>query len=174
MSWPLPVRGPAYTRADPKTMAALAPVSSATACAQLHKDGITRTFIEGPRPLATGQRIVGSSVTLQFMPQREDIASGVAQEHVERTTALWAVLETVQPGDVLVVQAYGSAYTGCLGDMLVRYFKRRGGAGIIVDGRIRDAPRVRKLGVPIWCPDATPPTSPGMPATMRSGRCSAA
>jgi regulator of RNase E activity RraA len=156
MNWPLPVRGPAYHRADPATMAALAPVSSATACAQLHKDGITRTFIEGPKPLTQGQRIVGSSVTLQFMPQREDIASGVAQEYVERTTALWAVLETVQAGDVLVVQAYGSAYTGCLGDMLVRYFKRRGGAGIIVDGRIRDAPRVRQLGVPIWCTGVTP------------------
>jgi regulator of RNase E activity RraA len=154
--WPLPVRGPAFDRADPAIMSALAPVSSATACAQLHKDGITRTFVQGPRPLSPGQRIVGSSVTLQFMPQREDIASGVAQEYVERTTALWAVLETVQPGDVLVVQAYGSAYTGCLGDMLVRYFKRRGGAGIIVDGRIRDAPRVRKLGVPIWCTGTTP------------------
>jgi regulator of RNase E activity RraA len=156
MSWPLPVRGPAYRRADPKIMAALKAVSSATACAQLHKDGITRTFIEGPKPLSTGQSVVGSSVTLQFMPQREDIASGVAQEYVERTTALWAVLETVQPGDVLVVQAYGSAYTGCLGDMLVRYFKRRGGAGIVVDGCIRDAPRVRKLGVPIWCTGSTP------------------
>jgi regulator of RNase E activity RraA len=154
--WPLPVRGPAYDRADPDVVKALAPVSSATACAQLHQDGITRTFIQGPVPLQAGQRIVGSSVTLQFMPQREDVASGVSQEYVERTTALWAVLETVQPGDVLVVQAYGSAYTGCLGDMLVRYFKRRGGAGIIVDGRIRDAPRVRKLGVPIWCTGTTP------------------
>ncbi|GGK93777.1 demethylmenaquinone methyltransferase [Sphaerisporangium melleum] len=154
--WPLPVRGPAYRRADRDLIDAMAPISSATACAHLHKMGITRTFVEGPRPLSTGQRVVGSSVTLQFMPQREDVASGVAQEYVERTTALWAVLETIQPGDVLVVQAYGSAYTGCLGDMLVRYFKRRGGAGIIVDGRIRDAPRVRRLGVPIWCTGTTP------------------
>lgn len=90
------------------------------------------------------------------MPQREDVASGLAQEYVERHTALWAVLESVRPGDVLVVQAYGSAFTGCLGDMLVRYFKRRGGAGIVVDGRIRDAPRVRELGVPIWCTGYTP------------------
>jgi regulator of RNase E activity RraA len=154
--WPLPVRGPDFERSDPALAEAMAPISSATACAQLHKLGITRTFIEGPRTLLPGSRIVGSSVTLQFMPQREDIASGVAQEYVERTTALWAVLETIQPGDVLVIQAYGSAYTGCLGDMLVRYFKRRGGAGIVVDGRIRDAPRVRELGVPIWCTGTTP------------------
>lgn len=95
-------------------------------------------------------------MTLQFMPQREDIASGLAQEAVERQTALWAVLEAVQPGDVLVIQAYGSAFSGCVGDMLVRYFKRKGGAGIVVDGRIRDAPRVRELGVPIWCTGTTP------------------
>jgi regulator of RNase E activity RraA len=154
--WPLPVRGPAYERTPAAAVEAMAPVSTATACAHLHQLGITRTFVEGPRPIAPGQRVVGSSVTLQFMPQREDIASGVAQEYVERTTALWAVLESIQPGDVLVVQAYGSAYTGCLGDMLVRYFQRRGGAGIVVDGRVRDLPRVSRLGVPIWCTGATP------------------
>ncbi|MFD0629252.1 ribonuclease activity regulator RraA [Streptomyces sanglieri] len=131
-------------------------VSSATACAKLHGLGIRRTWMEGPQPLTTGQKIAGSALTLQFMPQREDIASGLAQEAVERQTALWAVLEAVQPGDVLVIQAYGSTFSGCVGDMLVRYFKRKGGAGIVVDGRIRDAPRVRELGVPIWCTGTTP------------------
>lgn len=154
--WPLPVRGPAYDRAEESLVAAMAPVSAATACAYLHQMGITRSFVAGPRPLVPDSRAVGPAVTLQFMPQREDVASGVSQEYVERTTALWAVLETIQPGDVLVVQAYGSSYTGCLGDMLVRYFKRRGGAGIVVDGRIRDAGRVRELGVPVWCTGTTP------------------
>ncbi|WP_329371412.1 ribonuclease activity regulator RraA [Streptomyces sp. NBC_00669] len=154
--FPLPVRGDAYQRADAATVAQMGQVSSATACAKLHALGIRRTWMEGPRPLDAGQRITGSALTLQFMPQREDIASGLAQEAVERQTALWAVLEEVQPGDVLVIQAYGSAFSGCLGDMLVRYFKRKGGAGIVVDGRIRDAPRVRELGVPIWCTGTTP------------------
>jgi regulator of RNase E activity RraA len=40
--------------------------------------------------------------------------------------------------------------------MLVRYFKSKGGAGIVVDGRIRDAARVRQLGVPVWCTGVTP------------------
>src|SRR5262249_10830425 len=115
-----------------------------------------RTFIAGPRPLLPGRKVAGRVLTLQFMPQREDVASGLGQEYIERHTALWAVLETVQPGDILVVQAYGSTYTGCFGDMLVRYFKRKGGAGIVVDGCIRDAPRVLKLGVPIWSTGVTP------------------
>ncbi|ROQ78131.1 ribonuclease activity regulator RraA [Streptomyces sp. NBC_01260] len=154
--FPLPVRGDAYQRADAELVGQMGQVSSATACAKLHGMGIRRTWMEGPQPLSTGQKIAGSALTLQFMPQREDIASGLAQEAVERQTALWAVLEAVQPGDVLVIQAYGSAFSGCVGDMLVRYFKRKGGAGIVVDGRIRDAPRIRELGVPIWCTGTTP------------------
>lgn len=154
--WPLPVRGGPFVRADADIVRRMEIVGAATACAKLNGMGISRTFIEGPQPLEAGQRVVGSALTLQFMPQREDVASGMSQEYIERQTALWAVLETVQPGDILVIQAYGSAYTGCLGDMLVRYFKRRGGAGIVVDGRIRDAARVRAIGVPIWCTGTTP------------------
>lgn len=154
--WDLPVRGDAFDRADPDLLRRMDIISAATACAKLKGMGISRTFVEGPTPLSGGQRIVGSALTLQFMPQREDIASGVSQEYIERNTALWAALESVQPGDILMVQAYGSAFTGCLGDMLVRYFKKRGGAGIVVDGRIRDAARVRELGVPIWCAGTTP------------------
>jgi regulator of RNase E activity RraA len=154
--WPLPVRGEPYERPAAETIEQLRGVSAATACAKLHGLGIRRTWIEGPTPLTPGHQVVGSALTLQFLPQREDVASGQSQEYVERSTALWAVLETVQPGDVLVVQAWGSQFTGCFGDMLVRYFKRKGGAGIVVDGRIRDAPRVRELGVPIWCTGTTP------------------
>jgi regulator of RNase E activity RraA len=60
------------------------------------------------------------------------------------------VFEVVGRGDVLVVQAFGDPYTGCMGDMLVTNFKGRGGAGIVVDGCIRDWPRVQMLGVPVW------------------------
>lgn len=152
----LPVRGAAFERADTETLAALDRVSSATACAKLHGLGIRRSFVEGPRPLAAGQRVVGSAITLQFMPQREDLASGLGQEYVERHTALWEVMETVQPGDVLVIQAYGSRFSGCVGDILARYFKRKGGVGIVVDGRIRDSGRIRELGLPVWSTGVTP------------------
>lgn len=155
-SFSLPVRGGDFERATAETIERLQQVSSATACAKLHGLGITRSFVEGPRPLAPGQRVVGSALTLQFMPQREDFASGLGQEYVERHTALWAAMESVQPGDVLVIQAYGSRFSGCIGDILARYFKRKGGAGIIVDGRIRDAGRIRELGIPVWSTGVTP------------------
>lgn len=153
----LPLRGDAFERAPEEYVESMRNVSAATTSAQLRNMGIRRSWINGPTPLTLDQgSVVGSALTLQLMPQREDIASGNSQENAERTSALWAVLETVKPGDILVIQAFGSSYTGCIGDMLTRYFKKQGGAGIVVDGRIRDSHRVKALGVPIWCTGVTP------------------
>src|SRR5919109_4826270 len=152
----LPIAGPSFERPDPALIRQLHAVSSATAAATMHKMGVRQTFIQGPLPRQAGAKVVGPAVTLQFMPQRDDVATGVAQEHVEKFSALWAVFETVQPGDVLAVQAFGDPYTGCMGDMLITYFKGRGGAGIVVDGCIRDWPRVQPIGVPLWTRGFTP------------------
>lgn len=66
------------------------------------------------------------------------------------------MFESVQPGDILAVQVFGDLYTGCMGEMLITYFKRRGGVGIVVDGCIRDWPRVQEIGVPVWTRGFTP------------------
>ncbi|MBA3871628.1 MAG: ribonuclease activity regulator RraA [Anaerolineae bacterium] len=152
----LPQKGSEYQRPDPILIQQLQGVSSATASAMLHKMGIRQTFIEGPKSAFPGAKIVGSAVTLQFMPQREDVASGIAQEYSEKYSALWAVLETIQPNDVLTIQAFGDPYTGCLGEMLITYFKSRGGVGIVADGFIRDWPHVRDIQLPLWVRGFTP------------------
>jgi regulator of RNase E activity RraA len=54
------------------------------------------------------------------------------------------------------VQAFGDPYTGCLGEMLITYFKGRGGIGLVVDGMIRDWPHVREIGLPLWTRGFTP------------------
>jgi regulator of RNase E activity RraA len=152
----LPITGPAYERPDPELVRKLYEVGSATASATLHHMGIRHTFIEGPVARMRGAKVVGPAVTLQFMPQREDIASGVGQEGAEQRSALWHVFDSIQAGDVLVIQAYGDPYTGCLGEMLISYFKGLGGAGIVVDGFIRDWTRVKDMGLPVWTRGATP------------------
>src|SRR5262245_24216708 len=156
ISQELPIGGPPVARPDPELIRQLYGVGSATASALMHKMGVRQTFVQGPLPRQPGAKVVGPVVTLQFMPQREDVASGMAQEHVEKVSALWAVFDTVQPGDVLAVQAFGDPYTGCMGEMLITYFKGRGGIGIVVDGCIRDWPRVREIGVPLWTRGFTP------------------
>jgi regulator of RNase E activity RraA len=152
----LPISGPPFERPEPALIERLHAVSSATASATLHKMGVRQTFIEGPLPRTPGKKIVGPAVTLQFMPQREDIMSGLGQEHTEKVSALWAVFESVQKGDILVVQAWGDMHTGCMGEMLITYFQGRGGAGIVVDGCIRDWPHVQEIGVPLWTRGFTP------------------
>ncbi|HMN30665.1 MAG TPA: hypothetical protein PKE45_21110, partial [Caldilineaceae bacterium] len=152
----LPIQGADFPRPDPALIDALREVSSATASAMLHKMSIRQTFVHGPLPRMPGAKIVGPAVTLQFMPQREDISSGAGQEKTEKRTALWAVFEEVRKGDVLVIQAWGDPYTGCMGEMLTTYFKGRGGVGVVVDGCIRDWPNIQPIGVPFWTVGFTP------------------
>ncbi len=152
----LPIEGAPFARPDTALIAGLHAVSSATASAELHRLGIRQTYIGGPLPRTPGAKIVGPVVTLQFMPQREDVASGQAQEGVEKRSALWAVFESVQPGDVLAIQAYADPYTGCVGEMLTTYFKGRGGIGMVVDGCVRDWPKIQEIGLPMWTVGFTP------------------
>lgn len=154
----LPIHGESPTRPPASVIEGLRRVSSATASADLHRMGIRQTFIQGPRPLHgdVTRKIVGPAVTLQFMPQREDVASGLNAEHVERRTALWSVFEEIQPGDVLVVQAFGDLHTGCMGEMLASYLFGRGGIGAVVDGCVRDWPKISEIGIPMWARSPTP------------------
>jgi regulator of RNase E activity RraA len=153
----LPLHGPKPDPIPAELVERLANVSSATASAKLHLIGIRHAFIDGPQLLNEGEHhLVGRAITLQFMPQREDVASGLGQENAEKRSALWAVLDEIEPGDVLVVQAFGDLTTGCLGEMLLTYLKSRGGLAAVVDGCIRDWPKVRKIGLPVWARGVTP------------------
>jgi regulator of RNase E activity RraA len=92
------------------------------------------------------------------MPLREDVYSdaGVTQEYVERSTALWAALDHIEPGDVLVVQAYGSSKSGVVGEMLGKHLLNRGGLGVVVDGGVRDSAKLVEIGLPVWSNGPTP------------------
>lgn len=156
--WSLPVKGPAIPPLDPDLIAGFSNVGAATASAKLHQMGITKTFIQGPRTNMPGRRAVGRAVTLQFMPMREDIYTdaGVTQEYVERATALWAVMDSIEPGDFLVVQAYGTLRSGVVGEMLAHHLHNRGGVGLVADAGIRDSARLSKIDLPIWSLGSTP------------------
>jgi len=152
----LPISGKTFERANKALIDQLEGVSSATASAMLSRMGIKQTFIEGPTSTRPGEKIVGNVITLQFMPQREDVADGAAQEYSEKFSALWAVFDHVQAGDVLAIQAFGDPYTGCLGEMLITYFQAQGGVGIVVDGYVRDAPKLKNIDLPLWVRGFTP------------------
>ncbi|MDQ0474595.1 4-carboxy-4-hydroxy-2-oxoadipate aldolase/oxaloacetate decarboxylase [Labrys wisconsinensis] len=53
------------------------------------------------------------------------------------------------PGDVLVVAGAGQA-CGYLGDILAEAALCRGIAGVVVDGSVRDATELTRMGFPVW------------------------
>ena len=117
---------------------------------------ILRHAMLGPVTLVPGLKAVGTAVTLRFLPKREDIIRGFAEEETEKRSALWASIMAIQDGDVLVIDARGNMQTGCLGEMLMTGVKARGGKGVVVDGCLRDLPTGKTLGLPLFARGATP------------------
>ncbi|MBH65993.1 MAG: ribonuclease activity regulator RraA [Chloroflexi bacterium] len=129
-------------------------VSSATAAGDLNKLGVSNCFIPGPTPYTPGTKVVGPAVTLQFMPKRDDVyADG---EYTDPEVQLHRhALYLTQEGDVVVVDARGSMTSGVFGNMMLTYFKGAGGAGVVIDGCIRDYPE-RPEGLGLWLKGVTP------------------
>jgi regulator of RNase E activity RraA len=66
------------------------------------------------------------------------------------------VLYHTQPGDVVVVDARANMASGVFGEMMLTYFMGRGGAGVVIDGCVRDFGSVKELGIGLWLRGATP------------------
>jgi RraA family protein len=65
-------------------------------------------------------------------------------------------LDVARPGDIVVVDAAGSAMNAVLGDLVSTKAKHRQIAGFIVDGLIRDLPAIIPLDFPIFARGTTP------------------
>ncbi len=136
-------------------IAGLANIGSATASGELNRLGVRDAQIRGPLPFTAGKVVVGPALTLQFMPKREDMYN--VEEYADPEKQLHRhVLYHTQPGDVVVVDARGDMGSGVFGEMMLTYFAGRGGAGVVIDGCIRDYPRAKDLGVGLWLKGVTP------------------
>lgn len=61
-----------------------------------------------------------------------------------------AVMERVQPGEVLVITMPEPAPVALVGELLAVQAKVRGAAGVLVDASVRDLEELRELGLPVW------------------------
>jgi regulator of RNase E activity RraA len=140
----------------PKHLAeGLAAIGSATASAELSRLGIRDSHICGPVPFTPGKCVAGPALTLQFMAIREDLYG--ADEYADPEKQLHRhVLYHAQPGDIVVVDARADMRSGVFGEMMLTYFMGRGGAGVVIDGCIRDLPEAKKLDLGLWLRGATP------------------
>ncbi|HEY1781501.1 MAG TPA: ribonuclease activity regulator RraA [Roseiarcus sp.] len=134
----------------------LAKIGTATLSSELSRQlGIRDTHIRGPRPLVKGRTIAGPALTLQCMPKREDLYNESEYEDPE-TQLHRHVLYPTQPGDVVVVDARGDLASGIFGEMMLTFFAGRGGAGVVIDGCIRDSAEAAKLDIGVWVKGVTP------------------
>jgi 4-hydroxy-4-methyl-2-oxoglutarate aldolase len=61
-----------------------------------------------------------------------------------------AVMDRVQPGEVLVLTMPDPEPVALIGELLVTQAKGRGVAALLVDAAVRDVTELRELGVPVW------------------------
>jgi len=143
------------TRPPREWVDAIREIGAATVASTLFKMGIRNPFICGPTARTPGCAVAGPALTLQFMPKREDVYG--EDEYAEPEKQLHRhVLYHTQPGDIVVVDARGDLRSGVFGDMMLTYFKGKGGIGVVIDGCIRDYPNVKRLDLGLWVSGLTP------------------
>ncbi|KUL35262.1 4-carboxy-4-hydroxy-2-oxoadipate aldolase/oxaloacetate decarboxylase [Actinoplanes awajinensis] len=114
-------------------------------------DGRRGAFTPELRPIQSGARIAGSAVTVSC--------------HPGDNLMIHAAVETVRPGDVVVVTTTSPSTDGMLGDLLATSLRAHGAVGVILDAGVRDAAELREMGFPVWAraisPQGTVKASPG-------------
>ena len=142
---------------DKPLLDALRAVTTATLTTVLLKKGIRRCWMRGPRALYNaGERVVGPAFTLRFVPAREDLATPESWSSPRSTRA---AIEAMPAGCVAVVDAMGVPDAGIFGDILTARMARRGVAGLVTDGMVRDGAGVEGTGLPVWCAGTVAPAS---------------
>ena len=142
---------------DKSAIEILAGVATATITTILLKKGLRNVWMRGTRPLRPGQpRLVGPAFTLRFVPQREDLAT---PESWSSPISTRAAIEAMPNGCVAVVDAMGVTDAGIFGDILCARMHKRGVAGLVTDGVVRDLAGVLASNLPVWCQGVAAPAS---------------
>lgn len=141
----------------PSQIETLKRVSTATLTTVLLKKGLRNVWMRGTMPIRAGQgRIVGPAFTLRFVPAREDLATPASWASPISTRA---AIEAMPEGCIAVADAMGVTDAGIFGDILAARMVKRGAAGLVTDGVVRDMAGVLGTGLSVWCRGAAAPPS---------------
>jgi len=88
------------------------------------------------RPIAAGQHICGPAVT--------------AWNYPGDNLMIHAALDVAEAGQVLVFTNGGTSQGALWGDVACGYAKKKGIAGTVVHGAVRDTDALRELKFPVW------------------------
>jgi len=131
---------------SPELKAKLESVCTATLSSQLRKRGLNNVSIDGLTSTRPEKRIAGLARTLRYVPNREDLF----KTHGGGFNAQKKAIDSVNEGEILVMEARGEKGTGTIGDILALRAQVRGAAAIITDGGVRDFSAVAAMDMPTY------------------------
>jgi regulator of RNase E activity RraA len=127
-------------------VAGLNSVATSTLTHQLQQRGIRNAFLSGLKPLHAGLRMVGRARTLRYVALREDLQS----QYASGLNAQRRAVESMRPGEVLVIEARGVPDAATIGDIYATRAFKLGATGIVTDGALRDTPAIVDMHMPVY------------------------
>jgi 5-oxopent-3-ene-1,2,5-tricarboxylate decarboxylase / 2-hydroxyhepta-2,4-diene-1,7-dioate isomerase len=107
-------------------------------------EGYPQNFINELSPLKPNTRMVGRARTMRYLPNRKDVREKLYSAGPQLN---YKSAEDAQPGDVLVFDAGGETRAGVSGGVTTIRFLVRGGAGLVIDGAMRDVPELEAMPI---------------------------
>lgn len=105
------------------------------------------------RPLYDGASIAGRAATM--------LACEVAEVPAEPFKLELELLDSIEPGEVVVCTTQGSNRAAMWGELLSTHTRARGGRGAIIDGLTRDAWGIGDMRFPVFASGTSPADSKG-------------
>ena len=68
---------------------------------------------------------------------------------------IFDAIDKAEPGSVLVIAGAALTYA-CMGDIMANFAHKKGIAGVIIDGCIRDSQNIKKMKMPVFCKGTIP------------------
>jgi RraA family protein len=125
-------RNPNPTQADPELIAAFRDLPVANISDNLHR----LTGAVGLRPFHNGAPMAGTALTVRT--------------RAGDNTAIHEALDLVRPGDVIVVDGGGDTSRALIGEIMTSIARKRGAAGLVIDGAVRDLTALAQSDFPCF------------------------
>jgi RraA family protein len=106
-------------------------------------DCMARMTAGGPRlrPLHAAGRLAGPALTVKTRPGDN--------------LMIHKAIDMAQPGDVIVVDGGGDLTTALIGEIMVSYAGKRGVAGFVINGAVRDIDFIHAGAMPVYAAGVT-------------------
>jgi RraA family protein len=125
-------RHPNPAQADPELIAAFRDLPVANISDNMHR----LTGAVGIRPFHNGAPMAGTAMTVRT--------------RAGDNKAIHEALDLVRPGDVIVVDGGGDTSRALIGEIMTSIARKRGAAGFVLDGAVRDLAALAKSDFPCF------------------------